>query len=77
MKLPDSLPSSWSKLVCKYSHDKNPFNSAVADIILIQIIIQVSRKNKAAQKFAMLIMIRNVSWAANQHIIMISEGSCV
>ncbi len=28
------------------------------------------------QLFSTLIIIRNVSWAANQHIIMISEGSC-
>ncbi len=26
--------------------------------------------------FSKLIIIRNVSWAANQHIRMISEGSC-
>ncbi len=31
---------------------------------------------KAAQLFSTLIIIRNVSWAANQHIRMISEGSC-
>ncbi len=32
-------------------------------------------KNKKQQLFSTLI-IRNVSWAANQHIRMISEGSC-
>ncbi len=31
---------------------------------------------EAAQLFSTLIIIRNVSWAANQHIRMISEGSC-
>ncbi len=33
-------------------------------------------KNKKQQLFSTLIIIRNVSWAANQHIRMISEGSC-
>ncbi len=28
------------------------------------------------QLFSSLIIIRNVSWAANQHIRMVSEGSC-
>ncbi len=32
------------------------------------------QKYEAAQLF--LALIRNVSWAANQYIIMISEGSC-
>ncbi len=32
--------------------------------------------HEAAQLFSTLIIIRNVSWAANQHIRMISEGSC-
>ncbi len=34
------------------------------------------QKYEAAQLFSTLILIRNVSWAANQHIRMISEGSC-
>ncbi len=34
------------------------------------------KKYKAAQLFSTLIIIRNVSWAANQHIRIISEGSC-
>ncbi len=34
-----------------------------------------TNKYEAAQMF-LLIIIRHVSWAANQHIIMISEGSC-
>ncbi len=34
------------------------------------------QKYEAAQPFSTLIIIRNVSWAANQHIRMISEGSC-
>ncbi len=33
-------------------------------------------KYEAAQLFSTLIIIRNVSWAANQHIRMISEESC-
>ncbi len=33
-------------------------------------------KNPEYIPFSTLIIIRNVSWAANQHIIMISEGSC-
>ncbi len=40
---------------------------------------QFPQKYEAAQPFSMLMMIiiiRNVSWAANQHIRMISEGSC-
>ncbi len=36
----------------------------------------VSPEFEAAQLFSTLIIIRNVSWAANQHIRMISEGSC-
>ncbi len=34
------------------------------------------QKYVAAQLFSALIIIRNVSWAANQHIRMISEESC-
>ncbi len=34
------------------------------------------QKYSAAQLFSSLIIIRNVSWAANQHIRMISGGSC-
>ncbi len=34
---------------------------------------QKTKKKQAAQLFPTLIIIRNVSWAANQHIIMISE----
>ncbi len=34
------------------------------------------QKHEAAQLFSTLIIIRNVSCAANQHIRMISEGSC-
>ncbi len=34
------------------------------------------QKYEAAQQFSTFIIIRNVSWAANQHIRMISEGSC-
>ncbi len=37
---------------------------------------QFPQRYSAAQLFATLIIIRNVSWAANQHIRMISEGSC-
>ncbi len=33
------------------------------------------QKYEAALLFSKLIIIRNVSWAVNQHIIMISEGS--
>ncbi len=37
----------------------------------------VSTKNEAAQLFSQLIIIIiNVSWVANQHIWMISEGPC-
>ncbi len=35
-----------------------------------------SQKYEAAQLFSTPITIRNVCWAANQHIRMISEGSC-
>ncbi len=35
-----------------------------------------TKKYEAAKLFSILIIIRNVSWAANQHIMMISEGSC-
>ncbi len=35
-----------------------------------------TNKNKTAQLFSTLIIIRNASWAANQHIRMISEGLC-
>ncbi len=38
--------------------------------------LQKKIKNEAAQVFSTLIKIRNVSWAANQHIRMISEESC-
>ncbi len=38
--------------------------------------ITVSTKREVAQLFSTLITIRNVIWAANQHIRMISEGSC-
>ncbi len=34
------------------------------------------QKYEAAQKFSILLIIRNVSKTANQHIRMISEGSC-
>ncbi len=34
------------------------------------------QKYEAAQLFSTLMMIRNASWAANQDIRMISEGSC-
>ncbi len=34
------------------------------------------QKYEAAQQFSILLIIRNVSKTANQHIIMISEGSC-
>ncbi len=37
---------------------------------------QFSQKYWAAQLLSTLILIRNVSWAVNQHIRMISEGSC-
>ncbi len=36
----------------------------------------LQQKCEAAQLFSTLLIIRNVSWAANQHIRMISEGSC-
>ncbi len=35
-----------------------------------------SQKYEAAQQFSTLIIIRNVSWAANLHIRIIAEGSC-
>ncbi len=34
-----------------------------------------TKHEAASQLFSTLIMIRNVSWAANQHIRMISEGT--
>ncbi len=36
---------------------------------------QYPQKYEAAQLFSTLMILRNVSWAANQHISMISEGS--
>ncbi len=39
-------------------------------------VLQLPQKYKAAQRFSTLKIIGNVSWAANQHIRMISEGSC-
>ncbi len=38
--------------------------------------ISVFTKYEVAQLFSTLIIIINVSWAANPHIRMISEGSC-
>ncbi len=38
--------------------------------------ITLSTKMFSTQLFSTLLIIRNVSWAANQYIIMISEGSC-
>ncbi len=37
---------------------------------------QFPQKYEAAQLFSILMIIRNVSWAQNQYIRMISEGSC-
>ncbi len=37
---------------------------------------QFPQKYEAAQLFTTLLIIRNVSWAANQYIKMISEESC-
>ncbi len=37
---------------------------------------QFPQNYEAAKLISTLIIIRNVSWAANQHIRMISEGSC-
>ncbi len=39
-------------------------------------VLRLPQKYEAAQLFPTLIIIINVSWAANQHIRMISEGSC-
>ncbi len=41
----------------------------------IKELYHVSTKQYEAAQMVLLILIRNVSWAANQHIIMISEGS--
>ncbi len=41
---------------------------------VLEKLIMVSKKYEAAQLFSTLI--RNVFWAANQHIKIISEGSC-
>ncbi len=38
--------------------------------------IMFTQKYEAAQLFWTLLIIINVSWAANQHIRMITEGSC-
>ncbi len=35
-----------------------------------------SQKYESPEEFSKLIIIRNVFWASNQHISMISEGSC-
>ncbi len=40
------------------------------------VVYQFPQNYSAAQLFSTLIIIRNVSWAANQYIRMISEGSC-
>ncbi len=42
----------------------------------IYIYIKCSQKCEAAQLLSALVMVRNISGAANQHIRMISEGSC-
>ncbi len=39
-------------------------------------ISQFPQEYKEAQLFKMLIIVRNVSLASNQHIRIISEGSC-
>ncbi len=43
--------------------------------MLQNIVSLVSQKYDAAQMFSTLIITTNVSWAANQHIRIISEGS--
>ncbi len=49
------------QLFCKFYSSKTPQKNP--------------QKYKATQLFSMLIIIRNVSWAPNQHIKMISEAS--
>jgi len=50
--------------------------------ILMNFLIRIPKKksiqhnNEAAKRFSTLIIIRNVSWASNHHIRVISEGSC-
>ncbi len=45
-------------------------------ILKKNIYIKCSQKCEAAQLLSALVMVRNISGAANQHIRMISEGSC-
>jgi len=39
-------------------------------------VLQFPQKYEAAQMFSWLIIVINVSWAANHHIRVISDGSC-
>ncbi len=55
--------------------NKHFFNLSIHQKILKNV-SWFPQKYEATQLFSALIIIRNVSWAANQHIRMISEESC-
>ncbi len=55
---------------------RNKINNKTTSVNAEQNIWIYTYKLSTIQKFSTLIIIRHVSWAANQHIRMISEGSC-
>ncbi len=52
------------------------FNKLSIQQRILEKLYRVSTKILSSTTFSILIIIRNVYWAANQYIIMISEGSC-
>ncbi len=63
-----NLPSEWNEVICAFLPKRFSLNPLHTDSEQ-----QFIQKYCAAQLFSTLIIIRNVSWAANQHIRMISE----
>ncbi len=61
-------------MILKYSN--RVFVHTKKYIVSKYITVQKYEIGKTAQLFLTLTIIRNVSWAPNQHIRMISEGSC-
>ncbi len=62
---------NWSKMTFIILQNISIWNKCCSE----KKVSPIPQKYEAAQLFSTLI-IRNVSWAANQHIRMISEGSC-
>ncbi len=62
------------KVVC--SNKCCSLELSIHQMVLKSIIAMFPHKYEAAQLFPIMIIIRNVSWAANQHTRMISEGFC-